>query len=205
MIDVATLRDDCALMVHDPAYSEITKPQWLIFMRSAAADARNAGWLIRSEDDESITVTATAYDYTVPQPFAYIQTLILSETVNGVVNYIEEIPRSHWDIRLNGGVPTISFDTISSLVSGRTIKVIGQKRPTTYTSADEPVDAGMDSFLRERAMYFAFRYMGAGSSELAAFRRQMAQQCWQTSEMFLHRHPQEFRAAPSSVEVPGRG
>ncbi len=204
MLDLATLRDDCALMVHDPSFAEITALQWITFLRSASLDARNMGWLVDHEDDESITVVATTYDYTVPQAFAYVDRLILSESINGTTQYLEPVPHNQWEIRLNGGVPQFTFATLTSLSTGHTVKVIGQKRPTIYTSADEPIDAGMESFLRERALYFAFRYMGAGSSELANWRRTMSSQSFQTSDMMLRRHPQEFRMRPNAEAVPGR-
>lgn len=204
-MDINTLRNDCAIMIHDPSFNEISEAQWLAFFRSAAQDARSAGWLLAWEDDETITITDTDYEYTVPQPFAYIEKLILGEVLNGTTVYLEEIPRPHYEIRLNGSVPVLSFNTITQLVVGNTLKVVGQKRPTLYTDAAQEVDGGMESFIRERALYFAFRFTGAGSSELATFRRNMATQCWQSSEMYLHRHPQEFRQRPSAMEVPGRG
>lgn len=204
MLDVATLRDDCAIMVHDPSYAEITKAIWLVFLRSASLDARNMGWLVPHEDDESILIAASTYEYTVPQEFAYIDSLLIEETVNGSAQYIERVPENYWEIRLNGGVPVLNFATISHLSVGKHIKVVGQKRPTVYTSADEPIDPGMESFLRERALYFAFRYVGAGSSELAGWRRTMSSQSFQTSEAILRRHPQEFRMNPNAVVVPGR-
>lgn len=204
MIDLKTLRDDCALMLHDPDYNEISALQWMVFLRSASMDARNKGWLVDAEDDESLTADPTEYSYTVPSNFAYIDQLLMGETAEGSTIYVMDIPRNHWTLRLNGGVPVIAFVTTQLLVPNESIKVIGQKRPTMYTSPDEPVDGGMESFLRERALYYAFRFTGAGSSELAAFRRQQAQLCLQNSEEMLRRHPQEFRMHPSARVVPGR-
>lgn len=205
MIDLKTLRDDCALMVHDPSYNEISKAQWIAFMRTASMDARNAGWLLPAEDDESITIASNTYEYTVPTSFAYVDRLFTSETINNNTVYVNEVPGGHWEIRLNGGVPVFSFASLTQLDVGRTIKVIGQSRPTLYVEETQPIDGGMESFLRERALYFAFRFLGAGSSELAAWRRTMSTQSWQSSEMLLHRHPQEFREHPNAREVPGRG
>jgi hypothetical protein len=204
-MDINTMRNDCALMLHDPSFNEISQTQWLAFFRSAAQDARSAGWLLAYEDDESITVDATSYEYTIPQPFAYVEKLLISSHLNGATVYLEELPRPHYEIRLNGNVPVFAFNTITQLVIAESIKVVGQKRPTLYTDAAQEIDSGMESFIRERALYFAFRFTGAGSSELATFRRSMATQCWQTSELYLHRHPQEFRQRPSAQEVPGRG
>lgn len=205
MIDLKTLRDDCALMVHDPEYNEITALQWMVFLRSASMDARNKGWLIDAEDDESLTANPTStYEYTVPNGFAYVDRLALGETASGTTIYTEDIPRNHWEIRLNGSVPVFVFATTTSLSPSSPIKVIGQKRPTMYTSPDEPVDGGMESFLRERALYYAFRYIGAGSSELAGWRRQMSGMSKDESDRMLTRHPQEFRMHPDARVVPGR-
>ena len=178
----------------------------LTFIASAARDARHAaGWLIRLEDDESLTVVSNTYEYTIPASFAYISHLEMEEIISGTSVYVQEIPRSHWDITINAGVPAFKFNTITQLTVGRRLKVHGQQRPTIYTVGTQTLDAGMESFLRERALYFVFRYLGAGLSELARWRQQMAIQSWQTSEMFLRRHPQEFRALPNAIEVPGRG
>lgn len=205
MYDVKTLRDECALHLHDVDFAEISEAHWLSFIRSASMDGRNAGWYIDVEDDESLTVAASDYDYTVPQHFAYLDRILIEETINGTSVYVREVPRSHWTVRLNGGVPVIEFSTVTELTVDKKLKLIGQKRPTLYTSADQPVDSGMESFLRERALYFAFRYTGAGLSELARWRQQMSVQSHQSSEAFLMRHPQEFRMHPSAILVPGRG
>ena len=203
---VSDLRDELALHAHDPSYGEISQAQMLTFIASAARDARHAGgWLVRLEDDESLTAASTTYEYAVPTGFAYISHLEIEETINGTAVYVNELPRSHWDVTLNGGVPVFKFNTITQLTPGKRIKVHGQQRPTIYTVATQTIDAGMESFIRERALYFVFRYLGAGLSELARWRQQMAIQSWQTSEMFLRRHPQEFRMLPNAIEVPGRG
>lgn len=196
---------ELALHGHDISNGEVSTAQWLSFIVSAVRDCRSSGWLIRLEDDESITVTATAYEYNVPSGFAYVEKLLIEETIQSTAVYVREIPKGHWEIRLNGSVPVFTFGTITELTPGRTIKVIGQKRPTIYTAANETIDAGMEGFLRERALYFGFRYMGAGISELARWRQQMSIQAFNSSEAMLGRHPQEFRSLPASEEVPGRG
>ena len=203
---MSELQTEVALHAHDPSNGELSAAQLLTFIASAARDARHAaGWLIRLEDDESLTVVSNTYEYTIPASFAYISHLEMEEIISGTSVYVQEIPRSHWDITINAGVPAFKFNTITQLTVGRRLKVHGQQRPTIYTVGTQTLDAGMESFLRERALYFVFRYLGAGLSELARWRQQMAIQSWQTSEMFLRRHPQEFRALPNAIEVPGRG
>lgn len=202
---VSDLYAECALHTHDVAYAELSTSNWISFIASAARDMRSSGWLIRLEDDESLSATSNQYEYDVPASFAYIETLYLEESINGTSVYTHQMPRAHWEIRLNGGAPTIYFLSLNELVPDKHIKIIGQKRPTIYTSGSETIDPGAESFLRERALYFGFRFLGAGLSELARWRQAMSSQCFVTSETMLRRHPQEFRALPSAVEIPGRG
>lgn len=205
MATVKDIRDDCALHAHDPSFNEITKAQWIAFIRSASSDARSSGWLTDLEDSESLEVAASTWEYPVPAGFAYIEKIMLEQEVNGTSVYAMEIDRAHWEIRLNGGAPVFSFHSRDMLETGKNIKVIGQARPTIYMDENETIDRGMEAFMRERALYFAFRYLGAGMSELARWRQQMSTQAWQTSEMMLSRHPQEFRVRPNSRVVLGRG
>ena len=203
---VSELVTEVALHCHDEGNAELSAANLFIMVNSAARDARHtAGWLIRLEDDETLEAAENDWEYDVPASFAYIEKLLIEETVNSSSVYTTEIPRHTYEVRLNGGVPVFAFSSLQFLQPGKNIKVIGQKRATIYTATSNTIDPGMESFLRERTLYFAFRYMAAGLSELAAWRRQMSIQCWQTSEAFLRRHPQEFRMMPSAIEVPGRG
>ena len=206
---VQDLIDDAAIHAHDPDYGEIERTTWLAFVRSASRHARSSGWLIDLEDDETLEVAEDTWEYTVPQGFAYVSALYLEETINGTSVYVNEIPQAHWapdrKIRVNGSVPVFSFGTRSSLSVGDNIKVVGQKRPTVYTDLNQDIDPGMEGFLLERTLYYAFRYLGAGMSDLSRWRQQMSIQAFQSSEMLLARHPQEFRVQPSSISVPGRG
>lgn len=202
---VKDIRDLCATMCHDPSYGEISKAMWMQFITSAGMDARSAGWYLHAEDDESITVVANTWEYDVPAGFAYIEAILQESTVNGTSVYTDIVEKAYWDIRLNAGAPVITFDNLWVMDEGKKLKIIGQARPTVYTNENETIDRGMETFIRERALYFAFRFLGAGGSELARWRQQMSTQAWQTSEMFLQRHPQEFRMAPSARVVPGRG
>jgi hypothetical protein len=202
---VKDLRQMAALMAHDPRYSEVTKEDWILYMASAALDARNSGWYLHAEDSESLEISS-AWEYTVPSGFARIHGLYVEDTHNGVSVYdVHPIDRVNYEIRLNGGVPVIVFNSAHDLTPGRHIKVVGQVRPTIYVDENETIDRGMESYIRERTLYFVFRFMGAGGSELARWRQQMSTQAWQSSEVFLQKHPQEFRQAPDSIVVPGRG
>ena len=205
---VSELQTELALHAHDTTGGELSPANWLSFIQTAARDARSNGWLVPLEDNETITVVSGTYEYAVPASFAYVDKLIIEETINGVSVYVHEIPRNHYEIRYNtitGAGPVFSFFTITELTPDKLIKVVGQARPTVYTGAGNTIDPGMESFMRERALYFGFRYLGAGLSELARWRQQMSIQAWQTSEALLRRHPQEFRMHPSAQEVPSRG
>lgn len=202
---VKDLRELCATMSHDPNYGEISKSMWMQFFTSAGMDARSSGWYLHAEDDESLTVVANTWEYDVPAGFAYIEAILQESTVNGTSVYTDIVEKSYWDIRLNGSNPVITFNNLWVMDEGKKLKIIGQARPTVYTNENETIDRGMETFIRERALYFAFRFLGAGGSELARWRQQMSTQAWQTSEMMLQRHPQEFRMAPSARVVPGRG
>ena len=203
-MNVSDLITEIRMHVHDTNAGEISATNALIMVQSAARDARSNGWLIHTEDDESITCAANDWSYDVPMDFAYVQGLLIEEISNGSSIYVTGIPRSHWDIRLNGGQAVFEFNTLQYVEAGKKIKVIGQKRPTIYANVNEEIDPGMESFLRERVLFFAFRYTGAGISELAKWRQGMANVSWQISEAFLKRHPQEFRVWPSALLVPGR-
>ena len=201
---VRDIRDECAFAVHDPSLGEISKAQWILCFRSAGTDARTAGWLLPRENDESILVATTTWEVAVPAGFTYIDKIYREETVNGTSVYVDEIPQAHWEIRLNGGVPVIAFITQNQLEVDKHLKIVGQGRPTIYTDENQTIDGGMESFIRERALYFAFRFLGAGLSELARWRQQMSTQAWQSSERMLMNHPQEFRMNPSARLVLGR-
>ena len=196
---------EVSLHLHDPSNLEVTAAQILTFIQSAARDARSSGWLVYLEDDESLTIAANTWEYNVPASFAYVEKLMLEETINGVSTYTFRIPDNHWTIRFNGAVPVFSFYTLTSLITDRRFKVVGQQRPTIYTAGANTIDFGMEAFLRERVLYYALRYISSGSSELARWRQQMALMAFQTSEQLLKRHPQEFRVRPSSRVVYSRG
>lgn len=198
---------ELALHAHDVTNGELSPANWLSFIQSAARDARNNGWLIFIEDNETLTIASNAYEYAVPATFAYVDKLMVQETINGVSVFVREVPRHHYEIRYNtitGAGPVFSFSSVTELTPDRLLKVVGQARPTIYSAAGNTIDAGMESFLRERSLYFGFRFLGAGLSELARWRQQMSIQAWQTSEALLRRHPQEFRMHPSAMEVPSR-
>ncbi len=201
---VRDLRAQCALRVRDRGYAEISREEWMMLISSAGQDARSSGWLVQLEDDETLEIAANTWEYAVPDDFAYIYKIFQEDTANGTSVYDYEIDRGYWEIPINGGTPVIKFATRAPIITGRNLKIMGQGRPTIYTDENQTIDRGMESFIRERTLYFAFQILGAGLSELARWRQQMSTQTWQTSEIFLRNHPQEFLVMPSSIVVPGR-
>ena len=136
---VSEMSDELALHAHDPTNAEVSAAQWMTFVNAAARDARTSGWLVRATDDISIAIASGTYEYSIPTTFAYIQTLYQEESLGSSSLYVQEVPRNHWDIRLNPstGVPEIYFTTLTYVVNGKHIRIIGQKRPTIYTSPSQ--------------------------------------------------------------------
>jgi len=131
--------------------------------------------------------------------------------------------------------PVIVFDSrLYTFTAGDRLKVVGQKRPTEYTSDTETIQAGMESFIRERAIAYAARTLamlpveghiaqaqategdtpssGArlasilpGAEERRAARLMaLSERCLANSEHMLSMHPAEFRVKPNSRRVPTR-
>lgn len=206
---VQDLIEEAALHAHDETFAELSLPNWLMFAGSASRSLRGKGWLIQAEDDATLITANTDWEYEVPAGFAYIHEILLEDTVQGVSVYTMVLPQAYWAptgvIRLNSsGVPIFSFTNRSLLLPDRHMKVVGQKRPTVYSDIAQTVDAGTEAFMLERMLYYAFRYLGVGGSDLSRWRQTMSQQSWGSSEALLHNHPQEFRVLPDGVSVPGR-
>ena len=293
---VDELRDELALLIHDPASAEVNRAQLLTFINTAARDARNSGWLLPIEHAESVELISTESEYDVPLNFAYIKELrtgdksldnastvdtgtqvaealdasetdvtvddasifaindliqiddevMLITAINTTTNvltvergyfsttsathsdnasilrplsdmdYDDIIPRAYWRLKQqSGGSNTTSAAKGSraqvvfnsnyfSFTGGTPLQFVGQKRPSLYTEGTDTVDLGMESFLRERALFHTARYASAGGSEYSASRRQISNDALLLSESFLGKHPQEFRVEPSSTRIPGR-
>lgn len=189
---------------------ETTVTQIQGFINDAVQDAKNSGWLITLEDDESVEFAANTYEYSVPANFAYVKELRVENPNTTPVTWDELIPKHFWEIRLDGGSATFFFHRGFPLPSGKKLKVIGQERPTIYSSGAtgmaETVDEGIESFLRERATAFSLRFQATGnpSLEVDRTRLQLAAAAMQQSELMLARNPQEHRVDISAEHVPNR-
>ncbi|MCH8065867.1 MAG: hypothetical protein IIC90_08600 [Chloroflexi bacterium] len=189
---------------------ETTIAQTQSFINDAVQDAKNSGWLLTLEDDESITFVANTYQYNVPASFAYVKELRVENTRTTPSTWDEIVPKHFWEIRLDSSVPVFFIHQGFPIPVDKKMKVIGQQRPTIYSSGTvgmaETVDEGFESFLRERATAFSLRFQATGnpSLELDRTRISLAGAAMSQSEIMLSRHPQENRVDIGAEHVPGR-
>jgi hypothetical protein len=210
MAIIQDLVDSIKAQLRDSDLVEVTITQLQSFINDAAQDAKNSGWLIVLEDDESLTFVANTYEYAVPASFAYVTELRVENTATSTSTWDEVIPDHFWEIRLDSSVPTFFFHRGFALPSGRLMKVIGQQRPTIYSSGAtglaETVDSGFESFLRDRALALALGFQATANPTLEIDRTRIAlmDRAFGRSEAMLARHPAENRVTPNSEYVPSR-
>lgn len=190
---------------------EVSIAQFQTFINAAVRDATRAGQLITLEDDESITFEANTYEYNVPATFAYVSELRVENDVTTPSTWDEQVPDHFWDIRLDDSVPKFFLHRGFAIpTSSKAMKVIGQKRPTIYSSGAtglaETVDPDFEAFLRERAIGFAMRFQATGNPTLEIDQKQfaLADRAMAYSERMLASHPYENRVNPNGRHVPGR-
>ncbi len=198
-------------MLRESDIVEVSIAQLQTFINAAVRDATRSGQLITLEDDESLTFEANTHEYNVPATFAYVSELRVENNTTSPSTWDELIPDHFWDIRLDDSVPKFFFHRGFALPTGsKAMKVIGQKRPTIYSSGQtglaETVDPDLESFLRERAIAFALRFQAVGNPALEVDRTQfaLADRAMGASERLLASHPYENRVNPNSRYVPSR-
>lgn len=188
-------------------------PSMMTYVNSAARDARNSGWLVHLEDDESITFAQDTWEYAVPASFAYVRDLRVENDTTSPSTWDEIIPEGYWaPPRIDAGVPKFFLIRPFMIPVGLKMKVVGQKRPSLYSALTDTIDSGMESFLRERAIVYSMSFLRASAksiwtetdSGVDSERFAMWDRRRRDSELMLGRHPQEFRTRPSSWYVPGR-
>lgn len=126
---------------------------------------------------------------------------------NVAIEFNDVIAPVYWggNFNLTHEGARIEFNTsIFPIDEGRILSFTGQKRASEYALETDTVDAGLESFLRERTKYYAANSMVAGGSQLSQHRSRVAAQAFELSEDFLTAHPKEFRQRPRSIYVPGR-
>lgn len=193
-----------AYRVHDKDQAEIDAAGYLAFLNDAVFDLIAHGWLQPIDEDVSLTIVASTYEYSVPADFAYVAEL-REESDTSPSTYDIVVPDMEWRIGMLA-TATPKFVLNSFLWHprvGKKFKVIGQKRPTVYTGSDT-VRGGEEAFLIERGVAYAGAYLGEGTSEYAQRRARQSEIALQTSEAMTAFHPMEFRVFPSSRHVPGR-
>lgn len=177
-MDVASLKKSIASHLHDPATRAVSDAQLLDFINDAARDAGNAGWLI--DLDRSVIISSQNTDqFTVPANFVYILNIYNNSSPGAT-----RLEQFYWKLVLTGGTPKIYLDTrLTSQTNSITIE--GYKRPSTYTSDTDTIDVGIESFLRERALAYAARYMARSGSQIAAQYEQLFQDAFAVSDQIL--------------------
>jgi len=207
-MDVITLSHRISTHLTDPAQRLVNTAQLLDIIKDAAEDASNGGWLIELEDNESLTFTTGTYEYAVPASFYFLSDLYYESTVAGV--YTGIVLPHEWRLATNGAVPVIRFDKdYESIPTGRKLRVIGWRRPTTDYDADgDTIDAGMEAFLRERSLSYSARYLARDGSQFARQNEQLFQDAFGVSDKMLQERLiiQAKRMAEFQVQrqVPGR-
>lgn len=190
-----------ARRVRDADQTELTAAAYLDFINMAIDDLVGAGWLLPQAEDTSTTLAEDDFTYAVPSGFAYIRSLRYSDTGGGypIQNVI---PQYQWYVDNSANIQF--YEDMFPFVAGQTLKIIGQKRPSQNVAGGDTITPGMESFIRERATYYAAEYLAAGDSALASYRQRMAEKMWAITNSLLGNHPMEFRVKPGAIHVPGR-
>ena len=202
-LTIEELRDEVSNHIQDPAHLLLNRQQLLEFINSAAWDASNGEWLLPL-DSESLETSSGVFEYTVPSTFVYIHEVWLeSSTAN---QFDVRIVRNEWRLQLVGSTSTLIFDSLlHSITVTRNLKLVGHLRPTVEYSEDtDNVDAGLESFIRERAVALGARNLARGGGQQAQQYAQLAQEAYQTSADMLANRPEQFRMHLYSRLVPGR-
>ena len=198
---VDELITDIGHHLQDPSHAVVNAIQIVGFINDAAHDAANEGWVLKMDDDESVTITSGTFEYAVPEDFVYIYELRDQSNFTD----LNIIPVSYWKIE-NGVTPVIRFsrDLYDSTTGAGTLQIKGHKRPKQdYTDSDS-IDAGMESFLRERALSYAARNVSKGSSGRAQTYVRMAETTWLRSESLMEDQQDLFRPLAYAQRVYGR-
>ena len=204
-LTVDELRDEMSHHLQDPASLLVNHDQLIEFINSAAWDAANAGWVVDLEESETLTLASSTYAYDVPASFAYVHELIVADAA-GDYPLSQLIPWSQWQIVMNGATVQflLSKDRFT-ITNGRALKVRGQARPTSeYSSGSDNIDAGMESFIRERAIMYAARNLSRHSGAHAQQYAQLMVDAKATSDELLTKQAELFQPKTMSRVVPSR-
>lgn len=203
-LTVAEITSELAHHLQDPGHTLLNTAQLRAFLNSAAWDASAEGWVLETQD-ESLTTADDEYEYDVPSGFAYIHE-IWSETTTATGIYPTFIPLHQWTIEMNAaGSPAIHFSRESyTPVADIDLRLKGQTRPTVEYGESDDIDAGMESFLRERAVFYAARNLARVGGAQAQTYLPLSQEAFQTSELLMQQQAEFFRPKKYARAVPGR-
>lgn len=203
-LTVNTLRDRVAHHIQDPSHSLVNRDQLLAFLNSAAQDVSNEGWLLPTQD-ESLTIGSADYEYDVPSGLVYIHE-IWQESATGAGTYPTFVPWHQWEIVVDASsTPAIHFSRDSyTITASIDLRLKGHTRPTTLYADGDTLDTGMESFLRERTIEYAARYMARHGGAHAQMAAQLSQEAHVISESLLQQQGEFFRPKRYSRVVPGR-
>lgn len=203
-ITILDIVDEILDQIRGPDDLAIDIPKIQSYINSAAREASSSGWVLPIEEDESLTFSANTYEYTVPSGFAYIYELRVEDDTTTPSTWNEIIEKHLWRVGYDESVDKIFFHRAYVLPVDKSLKVVGQKRLSTYSSLSDSVDVGPEAFLRARAMASALGFVHSAGEGLDAQRFGMWQQHRRDAELLLSRQPMLLRVKPDSVWVPGR-
>ncbi len=233
MTTLAALKKRIAFLAQDPTMQVIPSDQYGDFINDAVADLTMHGWLTPIVEDTSLTMAESTYVYSIPASWAYIWR-IYEESDTSPTTYDIVLPKHQYRFGLTAAAtPSLILDgDLWYPRSGKAFKLVGQKRPATYSTDSETIEPLFEGFLRERAsayaLYFLAAYPMPGASDFAreiegdspttrrppdrpGFATERARNLaalanlkYANSERSLTFHPQECRVRPDSENVPGR-
>ncbi len=207
MTTIQNLMDSIEVHIRDFTNVEMTEVQLLVLINDASEEAGGSGW-VRPFESANISAPVDGKS-AAPATIAWIKDL----RGEGSAHRAIIVERHYWRLGMEGSTPNIYFEeSLGPPVSGYTTKyptlttlvAEGWARPSAYTLVSDTVDAGMESFLLDRASAHALRAMVAGTSELDRIRAQQSEIKMRDSQVFLDNIPEEFKVLPRARHVPGR-
>ncbi|KKL24763.1 hypothetical protein LCGC14_2412080 [marine sediment metagenome] len=202
-LTIIELRTEMGHHLQDAAHTLLNTAQLLSFINSAAWDAAAEGWLLDTQD-ESITLSASDYEYNVPAGIAYIHE-IWTEAAAEAGTYPTFVPWHQWEIVLDtADTPAIHFSRESFTPTALDVRLKGQTRPTSEYGAGDSIDTGMESFIRERAVSYAARNLSRQGGPHSQMYAALSEAAMVKSEALLQQNAEFFRPKAYSRAVPGR-
>lgn len=205
MVTAAAVGLQIARRLNDASQQAISAAGYLDYINMALDDLTMEGWLQPHNEDSSISIVSGTYDYNVPSGFAYIRDMYIADP-DGHFPLSYGIPQIQWRLGLNSsGVAQIHFwpDAWDLNTNGRSLLIIGQKRPSVNVAGSDTMVPQFVSFCRERGLSYAADQLGGGDDEPSRQRSRLAESAWAKSNLMLAKQPMEVRVKPNSRIVPG--